>query len=249
MIILQIISQKDNSYTFDEFMDNSVKQKYLDGIYFDVTETKDNQIVLFNSVLNNEASIKNIQSTSYSSLLKTEVVTLEQLLSRLNNTWEKRVMLNLIPLITPALNEQNIAEVTKRNEQYVDKVIGILENYKALDIKLSTESISLLYFLRKKATLRELGIVLNPQSLGYIDVDFYIVKPLMFDGKILEEQLKRGKEVIFQLNNLYDINYLVSNEFQKGLEDCTKEEKNMMKKITFLSSYPELIYKSFQDKM
>lgn len=245
---LKIIAQKDNTYNFEEFLRNAINEEYLDGLYFDIVQTQDGKIIVFNTVLNNEATIKNIQESNYSTLLQSKVVTLERLLSSLNNIWKKKVILNLIPLITPAINDQNIKMINSKNEAYVDRVVSITNQFLNMDLRMSTESVAILYFLRQKVKVRKLGIILNPQSLGYIDVDFYIVKPLMFDVKILEEQLRLGKEVIFQLDNVYDINYMITNRISKNFNGTEEQIAYLFEHIYFMSPYPELIYRSFQVK-
>lgn len=243
---MKIIAQKDNTYNMEQFLKNVARKEYLDGLYFDVIQTKDGRIIIFNVVFDNEATIKNIQESTYSTLLQSEVVALEQLLSSLNNIWKKKIILNLVPVITPAINDQNIQMINRRTELYVNRVLEITNNFLNMDLRISTESIAILYFLRAKERKRKLGIILNPQSLGYVDVDFYIVKPLMFDVKILEEQLRRGKEVIFQLDDLYDINYMITNRVNKNFIGTEQEKKYLIEHISILSTYPEVIYRALK---
>lgn len=243
---MKIIAQKDNTYNMEQFLRNATGKEYLDGLYFDVIQTKDGRIIVFNVIFDNEAAIKNIQESTYSTLLQSEVVTLEQLLSSLNNIWKKKIILNLVPLITPTISDQNIQMINRRNELYVNRVLEITNKFLNMDLRMSTESIAILYFLRAKERKRKLGIILNPQSLGYVDVDFYIVKPLMFDVKILEEQLRIGKEVIFQLDDLYDINYMMTNEVTKNFAGTKQEMFYLLEHISFLSPYPEVIYRTLK---
>ena len=74
-----------------------------------------------------------------------------------------------------------------------------------------------------------------------MDVDFYIIAPIMLDAIIINEQLQKGKEIMissFSSNDLAIIDDYFNNK--------PNNIKNILfNKLTFISAFPDIFYRLF----
>ena len=118
---MEIIMQKSDATSTSNFFKTAISTDYIDSLSFNVILTADNELVIFNSI-STETAFKNIIQNSTTSELKNyEIITLATVLKELNNLKiVKNIYLNIVPLQTGIINDENIQNVTSRINNYID---------------------------------------------------------------------------------------------------------------------------------
>lgn len=237
------IAQKSSASNTDDFFYDILTKDYIHGICFNITYTEDNKLVVFNATSLGEGTINTIETSTLAQLQDYEIILLDDLLKRLNQQQTKKdIYINLYPLKTIALSDENIQQVTTRMNLYIDHVKEIVEKYPDLSIYLHCINRNLVTMLKQKIKNLKIGFVVYGDNLTFIDVDYYVVLMNTFDDTIIDELIKNKKEVILYISSDYYINYIY--EHYLG-EKSTPYLQETFQKIGIISNYPEIIHKVF----
>ena len=171
---------------------------YFDGISVDITMTKDGYIILYSYDIENAVSLNSVQSTTLSNIQTISVGTLEAFLNATKN-YPKKIVLHLLPILTPSLNDDNIEILNSVCAYFVNQVYHIIRKFPNLKIELATSSGRLLYYMKQAKRNEKLGLIIRSDDLNYQDVDFYVFSAEMFDLQLMNQQLARGKEIMMYL--------------------------------------------------
>lgn len=237
------IAQKSSATNTEDFFYNILTKDYIHGMVFNIAYTEDNRLVVFNASSLGEGTINTIETSTLAQLQDYEIILLEDLLGRLNEqSVKKDIYINLYPLKSIILTDENIQQVTTRMNQYVDQVNMIIEKYPDLSIYLHCINRNLVNMLKQKVTVAKIGFVVYGNDLNFIDVDYYVILMNTFDDTIIDELLKNKKEVILYLSSDYYIDFVY--EHYLG-EKSTPYLQETFQKLGIISNYPEIIHKVF----
>lgn len=241
---MRIIAQKNNNLNTQDFFYNALTKDYIDGINLSITYTKDNKIVIFNSPSAGAAVTNTINTSTYGELQEYEIILLDEVLKNLNeNPIKKDLYINITPSNPIILNDDNIQEVTKKMNNYVDEVKEIIEKYKNLTINLHSNSRNLVSILKQKITNYKIGFSITGNDFNFIDVDYYVLISNTQNDAVIDTLLNQNKEVIIYVYSDYYISYLY--EHYLG-EKSTPYLQKVFTKIGIMTNYPEIIYKVFK---
>lgn len=236
---MQIISYKNNIISFREFFDNAIKIDYINGINIPIIKTKDNKIIVFDD--NMDSGIKNeiLQDSTVNDLQESTIFTLESMLTALTNVkgFNKRIILNVYPLILPILSNETIQYINNQNIIYIESIKNVIDRYPNLDISLSSVNTNLLQEMKRSITNHNLGLIVDVDNPIYADVDFYILKPIMLDELIINQELDRGHEVMVSITTGDDLS--LTYIFFK--ENSNKIRDEILLKLTFITGYPQVL--------
>lgn len=207
---MKIVALKDNLYNTKDFMKKVAEQPYLDGISFNVTTTKDNEIIIFNAISTNEILLENIQRDTLENIKKSTIATFEQTLKE-SLPYTGKIIINILPLTTPELNDDNIETINRITYEYVERILEIANRYPTLKLYLTSASHRIIYYLEQMEHKAQIGVTLSNDNLNYIDVDFYIFNPYMFDFAIMNEQLNKGKEIMVIISTLDELSIIIGH--------------------------------------
>lgn len=241
---MRIIAQKNNALNTSDFLSKSLSNDYIDGMSFNVTYTKDNKIVIFNSISISGAITNTINTSTLGELQGYEVILLDDVLRNLSkNPVKKDIYLNLAPLNTGIINDDNINEVTMMLNEYIDKIKEIIYNYKNLIINLHSINRNIVELLKQKLSNNKIGFTVTGNDLNFIDVDYYILIANTQNDAVIDMLLKNNKEVIIYVYSDYYISYLYDHYLGEKSTPYLQETFN---KIAIMTNYPEIINKVFR---
>lgn len=234
---MNIIAHKTSFYNAAKFLNMVSKDSNITGAMFEITITKDNEIIVFYPLTNNEIFIKNVQLSTYAQIQTEETITLDSLLAYFQAIG-KVLYLNIIPVLTSTLSEDTAEEMRKKNQMYIMKIKETLKKYPDVTIHLISEDQKILYHVQKNIDICKIGLVLSQQDLSYLDVDIYVFNSEMYNKSLIKEQLNRKKEVMLYINNADDMSivydYYLAN---KGTEHCM----TTVKSLSLIANYPNLL--------
>ncbi len=238
---MRIIAHAGNLFNSEKFQEMIKCNKNIAGMSFDVTSTKDGKIVIFSPAPNNSLSIGGLQNSTSDSLTAFNIPTLEELLKAFQD-YKKIITLNLLPFGTPALSEDTAAKINKQNLEYVQNVQKVIKDYPFLNIYLSSTNENIVHHLSNNIHPFKVGMALQSDNLNYMDVGFYKIGTDMINIPIIDEQIKRKKEIVLNASNCENMALLL--EFLKSeLNNLSEETKqNFQQKIIFESNFPEIFY-------
>ncbi len=237
------IAQKSSSTNMEDFLYSGVTKDYIDGICFNIAFTEDNRLVAFNASSLGEGTINTIETSTLSQLQNYEIILLDDLLQRIDQKqFTKEIYLNLYPLKSIVLTDENIEAVTKRMNDYVEMVKQTIEKFPNLLIYLHCVNRGIVTKLKEKITNNKIGFVIYGDDLNFIDVDYYVILMNAFSDAIIDLLHKRGKNVLLYLSSDYYINYTYEHYLGEKSTPYLQEE---FQKIGIISNYPEVIHKVF----
>lgn len=240
---MKIIAQKNSDSNTIEFLKNSIQKDSIYGINLNIAYTKDNKIVVFNISSTSQAIINTIESSTLKELNNYEIILLDDILSKLSKyQFDKRIYINIVPSNNLVINDENIIEITKRMNEYVNELITIIDKYQNLTIQLHSTSQSIINILKQKTNNIKIGFVIYGDNLNYIDVNYYIITMNTFNDNIINLLLKNNKEVIIYIYSDYYISYIY--EHYLG-EKSTPHLQQVFKSLGIMTNYPEIVYKIF----
>ncbi len=238
------IAQKSSATNTDDFLYNSYTKDYIDATSFNISYTEDGRLVAFNAASLGEGTINTIETSTLSQLKEYEIIPLDNLLNKISQEKvKKEIYINLYPLKTVILTDENIEEVTKRMNNYVDSLKLVIDKYSNLDIFLHCINRNIVTMLKQKITNHKIGFVIYGDDLNFIDVDYYVILMNAFSDGIIDLLIKRKKEVILYISSDYYINYVY--EHYLG-EKSTPYLQEIFQSLGIISNYPEIIHKVFK---
>ena len=235
---MQIISYKNNTISFREFFDNAIKIDYINGVSIPI-KTRDNKIIVFDDNMGSGTKTEVLQDSTVNDLQETTIFTLESMLTALTNVkgFNKRIILNVYPLILPILSNETIQYINNQNIIYIESIKKVIDRYPNLDISLSSVNTNLLQEMKRSITNHNLGLIVDVDNPIYADVDFYILKPIMLDELIINQELDRGHEVMISITTGDDLS--LTYIFFK--ENSNKIRDEILLKLTFITGYPQVL--------
>lgn len=239
---MKILANKSNLYNTAQFLNQIYQKDFIDGAVFSVIMTKDNQIVVFNAVSNNQTIINTLQNKTYAQIQAEDVMTLDSVLSYLKGI-SKKIVLSLIPLAQPLSATNTLKEIARRNEIYIENVKKVIDKHPDLELYLASVSNKLTYHMKKHITDRKLGLILYPESTGYEDLDFYIFSSILYDADIFLQQLNRNKELMIYVFSCEDITRMYDFYFNKNVDP---REKRVFEQIYYITEAPEILHQLFE---
>lgn len=241
---MRIIAQKNNTLATEEFIKNSLEKDFIDSMSINVTYTKDQKIVVYSAPAPGSAIANTINATTLGQLQGYEVILLNDMLSLLREkTIKKPLYINLAPYNSGILSDDNIEEITKQMNHYVDELKRILDSYSELDIYVHSINRSLVTMLKQKLANNRIGFAVTGADINFIDVDYYLLLTTAQNDLIIDTLLKSKKEVIVYIYSDYFLSYLY--EHYLG-EKSTPYLQQAFESLSFMGNYPDIIYKVFQ---
>lgn len=236
---MQIISYKNNITSFINFFDNVIKTDYIDGLSVPIIKTRDDEIIVFDDNMGTGTKTEILQNSTINDLQETTIFSLENMLTALTNIngFNKRIILNVYPLMLPILSNETIQYVNNQNMLYIKIIKEIIDKYPNLNISLSSVNTNLLQEMKRRIINHNLGLIVDVDNPIYLDVDFYILKPIMLDEVIINQELDRGHEVIISVTSGDDLSltYIFFKENKNKVRD------EILLKLTFMTGYPQVL--------
>lgn len=236
---MQIISYKNNITSFINFFNNVIKTDYIDGLSVPIIKTRDDEIIVFDDNMGTGTKTEILQNSTINDLQETTIFTLENMLTALTNIngFNKRIILNVYPLMLPILSNETIQYVNNQNMLYIKMIKEIIDEYPNLNISLSSVNTNLLQEMKRRIINHNLGLIVDVDNPIYLDVDFYILKPIMLDEVIINQELDRGHEVIISVTSGDDLSltYIFFKENKNKVRD------EILLKLTFMTGYPQVL--------
>ncbi len=239
---MKIIANKNNLYNSTHFLNRLHSEDYINGAVFNVFMIKDGTIIIFNEVSSNNSNLTNLQAKTYAQIQAEDIMTLDDALFYINGI-QKKVILNLIPVVQSLPIHQAMEEYQRKNEIYIKSVNDIIQKYPSLDIYVASISNKLIYHMKNHMKDRKLGLVVSPENMGYEDLDFYIFTSILYDIKVCLEQSERKKEIMIYVSSSNDLNTIYQS-LQNNPLNSTQTE--ILDEMYFITYYPELLFKLFK---
>ena len=219
--------------TADSFAD------YIDGLSVPIIKTRDDKIIVFDDNMGTGTKTEVLQNSTINDLQETTIFTLESMLTALTNIngFNKRIILNVYPLMLPILSNETIQYINNKNMLYIKMIKEIIDKYPNLNISLSSVNTNLLQEMKRRIINHNLGLIVDVDNPIYLDVDFYILKPIMLDEVIINQELDRGHEVIVSVTSGDDLSltYIFFKENKNKVRD------EILLKLTFMTGYPQVL--------
>ncbi|MBE6147081.1 MAG: hypothetical protein E7168_01955 [Firmicutes bacterium] len=235
---MKIIVQKTDAKNTTQFLTDFITTNYINGISLNIAITKDNKIVSFNIPANDQSITKTINQSTLTELKNYEIVELEIILTELERrNITKDIYINLSPIQTGTLTDENIIQVTDRLNNYISLVKNIVENHNSLNLKIHSVNRNLIQIAKSKIKTIPLGFVIYGLDLNFIDVDYYVITMNIFNDAIIDQLLKKEKTVLLYINSDYYLSYVYNHFLGK---DSTPYLNETIKKLGIITNYPEI---------
>lgn len=239
---MRIIAHKNMQQDYVMFLNNSINNPRIEGINLDILMTKDKQIVVYTPNENLISTIESIQSNLYENLNTSEAPLLENVLNKISNN-KKKIIINLLPIITPPKNEEELFSITRLNEEYVSRFNQIIDKFKLEDLYVCSAYDNLVFQIRKLKRNYKVGLIVSNLSSNYIDVDFYIFTINMINRTIINQQLLYNKEVMLYILNCNDMDRAMKEFYKDTI--FTNSMQIAFNKIYFINNYPDIFWQLF----
>lgn len=239
---MRIVSHKNIKYDYYTFLKETVNNPNLIGVSFDILMTKDKKVLIYTPNNNYISSIDAIQRNTYDNLKNTNILSLEEALYHFINS-NKKIILNLLPIISNTVANDNLKDVNKLNEEYVIAVKNVLDKFPTLEFYLCSAYDNLVYQIKRLNNNYKVGFVIDNLSSSYIDVDFYVFTVNVLDEKIINQQLSFNKEVMIYILNCDDMSAVMKGISKRYMNNTINQKS--LNEVYFINNYPELFWKLF----
>ena len=240
---MKIIAQQTNSLNTYDFRNNVIQKDYIDGMTLNVALTQDNKILIYNVSTNNDSIVNTIENSTLIELNNYELELLDDALKDLSlRNMTKNIYISLAPFRIGVLSDENIKEMSKRMNLYVDKVNEIITKYPDLKIHIHSINKSLIIIMKQKIKSNPIGSVIYNRDADFIDVDYYVIMMSAFDDAIIDLLLREEKQVLLFINSDYYISYVYEHYIA---ENSTPYLAQVFTKIKIITNFPEISNKVF----
>lgn len=233
---MKLISHSRTWYTEETFLRDVVNNNNVDGMMVDVVLTKDNKLVIVNTLI--DSTTTTLEEFTYEQAKNKSYDLLENVLnyfSTLNR--KKKIIINAM-ISPPLINYNGI-------EKYTNILVELIKKYNNVDISVCSYNYSLIDSLYSKDRNIRMGIILLPSNSNYIDVDFYIYPPILLNHAILIQQYNRGKENMVILNTWNDLNQTLN--FFNYENNKNNLPKDLIDNMVLITEFPDITYNSVKD--
>lgn len=234
---MKIVSLKKNVCTNENFVHDCEEFPYLEGISINLTMTKDGHVILYDHILNSNETLALTQDSLLKDLKAITIKTLEEFLN-LEIDPKKKIIIQLLPLISPSINESNLEMINQSSEYFVKQVYKIIQKFPKLDISLASSSRRLLYYLVQNKKHYALGLILKSDDLSYQDLDFYIFNSDTLDLQIMKQQLDFNKKIMLYLMSTSDISLFMKTF---SAQEKSPNQKIILENLYIITPYPDII--------
>ena len=238
---MKIIAYKNQLYNDLVFLHNIQKKEYIHGIMLNITSTKDHVIVAFNENILNTISLETIQNSLFKDLQYESIMELKYILDSYRYI-NKNIYLKISSLVLPILTESTHKEILLKNTNYIQDILNTIKDYTFLPLSFYSSNKDLINQLKQENIPFPIGLELSYDDLSFIDLDFYILLPNMYNPEILQELLLKNKKIIF--NTVSEKN--ISLFYETHQKDPLKKED--FDKLYFLSDFPDILYRLFREE-
>lgn len=234
--VMKILAHGNNLYNPNEYDKMIQNNPDILGLSLDITMTKDNQIVIYSVVPNDNLTLEAIQSNTLSNLNTYQLVTLDRVLSYYQNG-NKKIFLHLLPFAVPVLQEDTILYIQRKNKIYIEELKKVVWQYPNMNLYISSRNHTLIHSMKQMLSGVKIGVTLEESNLNYIDVDFYEFPTTMLDYSIMREQIHLKKEVVILLRDCSDITMIINSfrQYQSLMNDA------FFQQLYFNTNYPQIL--------
>ncbi len=241
---MNVIAHAHNVCTSSEFQELIFNNENVCGLSLNLIMTRDHKIIIYTTAPNNPVSITALEMTPLDEIKNYHVWELDEVLSYFQNqTYNKKIFLQLIPLATGPITDDTVVAINKQNYTYVKIVTDIIQKYPNLQIHVSSLDYNLIYYMKDLVNTHKVGVTISYNNLNYVDVDFYEFPSNMVDLMMIHQQLNLGKDVVVLVRDDNDISLLLKS-FKKTDNALAKQ---VFPKIIFNTTYPEIFYLTFRE--
>lgn len=239
---MKIIAHKSMKYDYYKFLNDALTNPTIVGVSFDVLMTKDKKIIIYTPYGNYTSTINAMQKNSFEDLKEMDILTLEETIKRFANG-NKKIIINLLPIINPPITELNLSDIVRLNEEYVLTVKAILDKFPTLNFYLCSAYDNLVFQIRKLNDKHKVGLVLTNLSTTYQDVDFYAFTANVIDERLVNQLLNFNKEVMIYLLNCDELSDMLDWVSRKITS--RKFDQNAFNEIYFINNYTDIFWRLF----
>jgi len=239
---LRIVAHKSMKYDYSTFLRENINNPRIVGISFDILMTKDKRIIIYTPYGNYISAIDMIQSNTYDNLTNTDIIPLEDALRQISSN-NKKVILNLLPIVSPPTDENELINISRLNEEYVNTVNQVIAKFSNLNFYICSAYDNLVFQIRRLKRNYKAGFIVSNLSSNYIDVDFYAFTTNMIDRNIIYQQLNLNKEVMLYILNCDDMDQAIKTFYQEQPYSSTAQ--NAFQQIYFINNYPDVFWRLF----
>ena len=239
---MKIIAHKSIKYDYFTFLRENINNPKITGVAFDIVMTKDKKVIIYTPYGDYISTIDALQSNTYENLKNIDIIPLEETL-RFFSRSNKKIIINLLPIVSPPTDEETLFNVNRLNEEYVNAVNIIISKFPTLEFYICSAYDNLVFQMKRLNHNYKVGFIITNLSTNYIDVDFYAFTTNMIDKKIIDQQLNINKEVMIYIINCDDMN-MIMNNFSKE-QFYYPNIKNTFNEIFFINNYPTIFWNIF----
>ena len=230
---MNIVLYKDTLYNTKSLYDEVNSYEFLEGFVLAATITNDDKIIVYNLAYNISSYIENLQTENYNDLKSNSFYEMEDFLKAFKD-YKGKIIINLI-------GAPNVVGKPNKNYTFVLNLKKIISNYKDLDLYICSTYDDIITYIDKDLSDVKKGMFVYEGNLNYYDVDFYLMPSRMLDTKVVVQQLKKDKEMMFMLESSEDIISVV-DKFKRTVHLFEgMDKKSCSKQLFIVTNSPRVI--------
>ena len=152
-------------------------------------------------------NLKKLQVNNYGELL-----FLNEYLEKYSN-YNNLILINVIPIDNIS---NNIIDITKENNDYVEKIYSMIKNYNNINICFSSSNVRILNKQKKKFINNNCGYYLT-DDLNYPDCTFYVLLEKKYNRKKIDLEIKNNHKIFIITTD--DTIPQLENEIKKDFDN------------------------------
>lgn len=190
---MNIILYKNTLYNTKVLYNDVNTKTFIDGFIVVCSMTSDDKIVVNNYGFNQYNYTVDLQNENYNELKENSFYELERFLNDFKD-YKGKIILEMI-------GAPNIVGKPNKNYDFVMRLKEVISNYKNLNLYICSAYDDIIVYIAKELNNVKKGMAVDEKNLNYYDLDFYIAPSRMLDTKIVVQQLKSNKEMMFVLQS------------------------------------------------